>query len=610
MGGILKAAMPMQNKLVFAQVNPTPGDIEGNYKIALEYVLRANKEKVSAIVFPELFLMGYPVMDLIDRYPDIVQKNVDYLNRLAEATAETKVLTGFVEFNESKTGRRYYDSAAVLQNGKVVSVVQKTLLCEYSEFNEARYFQPGKFDSSKRIVEIAGKRAGILICEEEWADSDFFENQIYGFDPLKTLIEEQKPDFIINLSASPTRAKKEQLRHNLLSYLSKKYATPMLYANQVGAVDSINFAGGSCVYDSYGTLVARAKSFEEEYFEVNLDFLPASNAINPLPEGLEKTLDSKKVFTLEHGPDLARTYLTIVQSIRDYFRKTGFKRAVLGLSGGLDSSICAALLSEALGFENVLGVSMPSNITSEESRNDARELARRLKINFLEIPIKDMVESTKETLDSAFFTVEKFWNGRFKQPLTFDNIQARARATILWGISNEFKDILPIATSDKSELYMGYATINGDMSGGYAPICDVVKTKLFALADWINKNNGDVIPAEILKKRPGAELAVDPKTGKPLLAEDALMPYEFLDEVIWRLENFHQGIDEMLKEKFVFEAKNNLSMSQKEEWLKKFFRRVQSALYKWTLMPVGPIIDARSINKAEYSQPIVSKINS
>ena len=246
---------------------------------------------------------------------------------------------------------------------------------------------------------------------------------------------------------------------------------------------------------------------------------------------------------------------------------------------------------------------MPSKITSSQSKNDAKELAHNLGINFFEIPIKDMADASSNTFNKVFDEIQNIWGEfRYKAPLTFDNIQARSRAMILWGISNEFSSTLPIATSDKSELYMGYATINGDMSGGFAPICDVTKTKLFALARWMNENRKtkNAIPEAILTKPPGAELAINPKTGKPLLAEEALMPYEFLDEVIWRLENLQQRADEMLKEVFLYEKKHLVTPKQKKLWLQKFAQRVQFAQFKWSIMPPGPIVDSRSINRAEY----------
>ena len=251
---------------------------------------------------------------------------------------------------------------------------------------------------------------------------------------------------------------------------------------------------------------------------------------------------------------------------------------------------------------------MPSKLTSSESKSDAKELADNLGINFAEISIKPMVDTTTECLDHLFNDVEIKWNDRYKNSYTPDNIQARARATYLWGISNEFPSCIPIATSDKSELYMGYATINGDMSGGFAPIADVPKTKLFAFARWLNKNRAEknAIPESIILKKPGAELAIDPKTGKTLNAEDALMPYEFLDEVIWRIENKNESYNDLLNIKFVYENKNPISFEQKKEWLDKFYSRMSRALYKWSILPPSVIVESKSINKADYNQPITS----
>ena len=214
-------------------------------------------------------------------------------------------------------------------------------------------------------------------------------------------------------------------------------------------------------------------------------------------------------------------------------------------------------------------------------------------------------------LTSLFADVENSWDCRYKQSFTQDNIQARSRAMYLWGVSNEFAQCLPIATSDKSELYMGYATINGDMSGGFAPIADITKTKLFALARWLNKNREkkNAIPESIIQKRPGAELAIDPKTGKPLCAEDALMPYEFLDEIIWRVENKNEKFSDLLEAEFIYEKKYNISKEQKMEWLEKFFRRVSTALYKWTILPPSVGIEEYNINKYDFRVPITSKIN-
>lgn len=608
-----------------AQINPIAGNIEYNAKKVVKYITHAQNIGLDLVVFPELVLMGYPIEDTIDRHPIIVEENIKWLKEIAKITTSTTAIVGFVEPRkyDHLTGKKYFNSVAVLQNGKISGIIRKSLLPTYSEFNDYRYIEPspvvgsqkpetlGSFDENSiencpKTNEINGLKYGISICEDCWNNKEFFnDTTLYSIDPIEELAQEN-PDVFINCSASPTRAKKEQLKHNMLSFISKKYKTPIVYVNQVGAIDNSSFDGSSRVFDKNGKLLARAKSFTEQFLIVN----PHQNLgkIYPLTKGLEKTLTEAKIYTLEYEPDLERTYKTIVQGIRDYFNKTGFKRAVLGLSGGLDSTVCAVLLADAIGAENVFGVSMPSNITSKESKTDAEKLANNLGINFTEAPIKDMVETTNNCLQDLFKTVEDKWNCRYKQSFTMDNIQARSRAIFLWGISNEFDRCLPIATSDKSELYMGYATINGDMSGGFAPIADVPKTKLFALARWLNKNRTvkDAIPEAIILKKPGAELAIDPKTGKPLIAEDALMPYEFLDEVIWRIENKKEHYYDMLESEFLYEKSNTVSKEQKIEWLNKFYRRMSTALYKWSILPPSVIVDSRSINKYDYKQPITS----
>lgn len=608
-----------------AQINPIAGNIEYNAKKVVKYITHAQNIGLDLVVFPELVLMGYPIEDTIDRHPIIVEENIKWLKEIAKITTSTTAIVGFVEPRkyDHLTGKKYFNSVAVLQNGKISGIIRKSLLPTYSEFNDYRYIEPspvvgsqkpetlGSFDENSiencpKTNEINGLKYGISICEDCWNNKEFFnDTTLYSIDPIEELAQEN-PDVFINCSASPTRAKKEQLKHNMLSFISKKYKTPIVYVNQVGAIDNSSFDGSSRVFDKNGKLLARAKSFTEQFLIVN----PHQNLdkIYPLTKGLEKTLTEAKIYTLEYEPDLERTYKTIVQGIRDYFNKTGFKRAVLGLSGGLDSTVCAVLLADAIGAENVFGVSMPSKITSKESKTDAEKLANNLGINFTEAPIKDMVETTNNCLQDLFKTVESKWNCRYKQSFTMDNIQARSRAIFLWGISNEFDRCLPIATSDKSELYMGYATINGDMSGGFAPIADVPKTKLFALARWLNKNRTvkDAIPEAIILKKPGAELAIDPKTGKPLIAEDALMPYEFLDEVIWRIENKKEHYYDMLESEFLYEKSNTVSKEQKIEWLNKFYRRMSTALYKWSILPPSVIVDSRSINKYDYKQPITS----
>lgn len=613
-----------QGSLGLAQINLIAGDIEYNAKKIMKYINYAQDINLDAVIFPELALMGYPIEDTIDRHPIIVEENIKWLKEIAKLTKDITAIIGFVEprKNETSKGKNYYNSLAIVSNGEIQGIVRKSLLPTYSEFNDYRYIEPSPivgvqpaetlchFDMDNirncdKTNVINGIKYGLSICEDCWNNKNFFSSILYEIDPIDELAEEN-PQVFINCSASPSRAKKEQLKHNMLSFVAHDYETPIVYVNQVGAIDNCSFDGSSRVFDKNGKLIARAKSFEEQFLIVN----PIENIgkIYPLTKGLEQSLSEEKVFTLDYENDLERTYKTILQGLRDYFEKNGLKRAVLGLSGGLDSTVCAVLLADALEKDNVFGVSMPSKITSHESRSDAEKLANNLGIHFTEMPIKEMVDTTNKMFSELFSNVEKGWDCRYKKSFTQDNIQARSRAMYLWGIANEFASCIPIATSDKSELYMGYATINGDMSGGFAPIADVPKTKLFAFARWMNAHRAvkNAIPEAIILKRPGAELAIDERTGKPLIAEDALMPYEFLDEVIWRIENKHEHYQDMINSTFLYEKSHNVSLEQKTEWLDKFYRRMSTSLYKWSILPPSVIVESRSILKQDYKQPITS----
>ena len=577
--------------ILTAQINPHPADFEYNSKKIIKYISFAKHIGAELIVLPEMSLSGFPLEDTTDRHPYLVEENVKWLKQIAKITTGTTALVGFAEPVKDRKGK-YYSSVAVLSEGKIQNIIRRSVLPEAPEFNDYRYIEAS--DEGYKTVIVNGKKYGIIVGDEDLTSENIIPE-----------IMKEKPDALIVCSVSAMNPQKEYLKSNVLSYIAKKYSLPVIYVNQVGATDSVTFTGTSRVYDKNGNLLARAKSFEEDFLAVNPD--KNFGHIKPLPDGMERQQEQSE-FSLDYESDLERTYKVIVQGIRDYFDKTGFKRAVLGLSGGLDSTVCAVLLADALGRENVFGVSMPSKITTNESKSDAEQLAKNLGIGFAVAPIKDMVETASFGLGELFNKVENRWNCRYKQSYTLDNIQARSRAVILWGISNEFDSCLPIATSDKSEAYMGYATINGDMSGGFAPIADVTKTKLFALARWLNKNRDEknAIPESVILKRPGAELAIDPKTGKPLCAEDALMPYEFMDEVIWRIENKNENYSQMLDAEFVYEKTNKISKAQKAQWLDKFYRRMASAMYKWSIMAPTVFVDKRYIGCSEYRQPITS----
>lgn len=544
------------NKIGIAQINTISGDIEYNAKKIVQGIKKAEENNLALVVFPELALVGYGLEDTVKRYPIIIEQNKKWLEEIAKITTSTTAIVGFYDEDKDKNA---INSLAVLNNGKIQEIIHK------NHYNK---------------TEINGTTYKITI-----GDSCF---------------EVNNAEVVINCNSTISKPDKAEKFETPYSQLARLISTPIIYVNQVGAVDGNSFDGGSKLFDKNGQVVVCAKSFEEDFLIID-PFL-TSTEITPQPDNKEKT------FSLDYEPDMERTYQTLIQGIRDYFNKTGLKRAVLGLSGGLDSTVCAVLLADAIGAENVYGISMPSKLTSTESKTDAELLANNLGIHFAEAPIKEMVDSTDNNLQTLFKSVEEKWDCRYKQSYTMDNIQARSRAVILFGISNEFASCIPIATSDKSESYMGYATINGDMSGGFAPIADVTKTKLFALARWLNKNREikNAIPESIILKRPGAELAIDPKTGKTLCAEDALMPYEFMDEIIWRIENKHETYNQMLNSEFLYEKAHNISKEQKTEWLDKFYKRMSTAIYKWSICPPSILVDSHSISKNDYKQPITS----
>ena len=588
------------NKVVLAQINTIAGNISFNEEKIINCIIQAKKQNADLIIFPELALMGYPFGDIFMRHKSIITRQLKSLEKIAALTNNITALIGFAEPTKNTNKKPFYNSVAVIQNGKIINTVRKRLLPNYCEFNDYRYFEPS--DKVSEIFEINGEKYGVLVCEDSFNDKSFFKDEcIYSIDPVAEIME-QKPDTLINCSCSPTRCGKEYIKNALFSSIASKYNVNYIYVNQAGYADNLCFDGLSRIYDKNGNLTLRGKIFEEDF--IITDNLKGN--INPIPIGMKEKIDFDN-FKLDYKNDLDRTYKSIVFAIKEYFRKNGFKKAVLGLSGGLDSSICAVLLTDALGKENVWGISMPSRITSAESKNDAKSLAANLGINFFEIPLAEALDPLKSMLGFAFQNVK---SEKFDKSTTIENLQARLRATILWSVSNEYKQMLPVATSDKSEAYIGYATVNGDMSGGFAPITDVTKTKLFALGEFLNQNRKikNVIPQAILEKPPGAELKINPLTGKTVCAEEENMPYEFLDEIIWYIETQGFGFDDLLNHKFYYELEHNISIEQKKEWINKFFWKSKCAVYKWHIMPPSVVTDVHSINSVEYRQPIISGV--
>jgi NAD+ synthase/NAD+ synthase (glutamine-hydrolysing) len=407
-------------------------------------------------------------------------------------------------------GRPLFNSAALLRGGRIERTFHKTLLPTYDVFDEDRYFEPA---SKPQILDLCGSRLGISICEDIWNDRDFLKRRRYHTDPIEELVK-AGAQVIINLSASPFTAGKQLHREAMMSCMAHKYRVPFIYVNQVGGNDDLVFDGRSCAFDPDGRLIARGKAFQDDLVTVDLDTMIG--------------LIAEDDFTPE-----SEIWRALVLGTRDYVRKCGFREVVLGLSGGVDSALTAAIASEALGSKKVLGVLMPSPYSSKGSIEDSKRLANNLGIRTLTIPISDVMESFEEVLRPAFSGLER--------DVTEENIQARIRGNLLMALSNKFGSVL-LTTGNKSELAVGYCTIYGDMSGGLAVISDVPKTVVYRIAKWLNSTRGrEFIPEATLKKAPSAELRPDQTD------QDSLPPYEILDEILHRHIERHQSAEEIIK---------------------------------------------------------------
>ena len=622
------------------QINPAAGNIAHNAQQIKSYIRAAEALGLDGIVFPELSLMGYPIHDVILRYPELVTQQLSALTQLATLAGETVVMVGIVEPipNVSPTAKApYYNSVAILHQGAIKGVVRKHLLPSYNEYYDVRTFQPSPEVGIQPWVHentngpnvtwdgtIAGPAGtygvGLSICYDWWFDAPSHAGtHPHQRCPIQGLVEQQPTiRLLINASASPSRSGKQATRQALFQHLTQKYQRPLLYVNQCGAIDEHSYDGASCAVASDGTLISRAPSFNSALWIANP--LTGVGVVAPSPEEpivakpyFLSVPDITAPFDASHSADVARTYHSVVQGIRDYFAKTGFERAVLGLSGGLDSSIVAALACDALGEKNVLGVRMPSPTSSDGSLTDAEDLAQRLGMPIINCPILEPINAFESLRTKAGNQLTTHWERGQAPSFAGDNIQAMSRASILRVIGNDYR-ALPLATSDKSELYLGYATVNGDMSGALSLIGDVLKTKVRALGAWLNtqarlKGAVEPIPEAILTKPSGAELAIDPKTGKHLTAEDALMPYEFADELIWRVETHHATPSQLLAMTLTYESRYSLTPEQKQVWIEKFFTRVERAAFKWWVAPPMIIVDGSgSLAHSDYKHPVTAKI--
>lgn len=478
-------------KIALAQLNTTVGDLAGNEQKIFEAYQRAVAAGVELVVFPELATTGYPPRDLLLR-PRFVSENLAILDRLAATAGVAGMMVGYVGRNEKRPGREVTNSVALLHQGRIVTTRTKMLLPTYDVFDEDRYFEPAMENAP---VAFKNTKVGLTVCEDVWNDEDFWDDRRYRRNPAAELAW-AGAKVLFNSSASPWHLGKNRARRSMLSQLAAKTNCPVVYCNLVGGNDELIFDGGSMVFDRQGRLVAEAKRFEEDLLVLDLD---TAGPINP-PE----------------PPDEEQIFRALTLGLRDYAEKCGFKSVVLGLSGGIDSAVTARIAVAALGKEQVHGISLPSQFSSQGSLDDARILAENLGIRYNVIPIQPAFLAAKSQLKEVFA-------GR-PEDVAEENIQARLRGVILMALSNKFGSLL-LTTGNKSEVAVGYCTLYGDMCGGLAVIADVPKTMVYRVARWINREC-EIIPQASITKPPSAELRPNQTD------QDSLPPYEVLDRIL------------------------------------------------------------------------------
>ncbi len=491
-------------KIALAQINTTVGDFGGNRSLIEKAYLQGSGEGVELVVTPELAITGYPPRDLLLK-SGFIEANLAALEDLAGTVGEVGLVVGHVGLNESHTGRRATNAVSLLHQGKIVATRTKTLLPTYDVFDEDRYFEPANENTP---VEYNGRKLGLTICEDVWNDEVFWSDRRYEGNPVDELVE-QGADIIINISASPWSLGKERMRCEMLSSLATKIKRPVIYCNAVGGNDELVFDGGSLGLNIEGKVLGAGVHFSEDLVVIDLEKEPQD-----IPE----------------SQPMGLLYDALVLGVRDYLGKCGFKSAIIGLSGGIDSAVTAVIAAAALGAENVRGISMPSQYSSQGSLDDSKALADNLGIQYDVISIKEGFEMMNESLEPIF-------KGK-DEDVTEENMQARLRGLIMMAASNKFGSLV-LTTGNKSELAVGYCTLYGDMCGGLAVLSDVPKTMVYDLANWINRER-EVIPWSTIEKPPSAELRPDQKD------EDSLPPYEILDEILEKYVVECQSVDQIV----------------------------------------------------------------
>jgi NAD+ synthase (glutamine-hydrolysing) len=479
-------------KIALGQINPTVGDFSGNAAKIVDFSRRAQAAGAGLILFPELSVCGYPPRDLVER-TSFVARNRQTVEKIAAETQGIAVICGLVTPAPANAGRSAMNSAALLMEGKVAFVQSKMLLPTYDVFDEMRNFAPAK---SQELFSFCGNRMALTICEDAWNDKQFWPKLLYSVDPVEALIK-AGGNFVLNISASPFWIGKRELRRDMLASIARQHKAPVVLVNQVGGNDSLVFDGSSLVLNREGQVIAQGKSFEED-----LIYFDSQNLSGEMREQI--------------AGDEASVYSALVLGTRDYMHKCGFQKAIIGLSGGIDSALTAVIATDAVGAENVIGVGMPGPYSSQGSIDDARSLAKNLGIRFELLSINPAYEAYRQTLRDVF--------AGQKEDVTEENIQSRARGALLMALSNKFGAIV-LSTGNKSELGVGYCTLYGDMVGGLAVISDVPKTLVYRLSEYVNSRRS-VIPQATLEKPPSAELRPNQKDS------DSLPPYEVLDAVL------------------------------------------------------------------------------
>lgn len=551
-------------KIALAQLNYHIGNFENNTAKIIDQIEQAKNDQVDLIIFSEMSVCGYPPQDLLEKKSFIEQCDTA-IEEIVASCKNIGVIIGSPTLNYHQKGKRLFNSAIFIVDGEIQHIQHKTLLPTYDIFDEYRYFEPNdKFS----VVEYKDKKIAITICEDLWdfqpVENTFAKNQLYNVTPMDQLIK-QKPDFIVNIAASPFSYTKIWGRKNVFIRNAKKYNLPLFNINQVGAQTELIFDGGSLVVNPDGTIADELKLFEEDYriFELE-DFISAKQ---------KKTID-------EEPNVIAKIHDALVLGIRDYFKKMNFKTATLGLSGGIDSAVSLVIAERALGAKNLRVLLLPSKYSSEHSVSDAEKLAKNLGVAYDIVNIQNVVDSFNESLSPIFKGLS--------EDITEENIQARARGTLLMALSNKFGNIL-LNTSNKSEAAVGYSTLYGDMNGGLSVLGDVYKADVYKLARYINRKS-EIIPENTIVKPPSAELRPDQKDS------DSLPDYDVLDKILFEYIELQKPLDEIVEEGF------------ERETVDRIIKLVDTNEYKRYQAPPVLRISSKAFG-AGRRMPLVAKYN-